>query len=274
MRLWLTYEATTGETRGRRDPRRSVRVESADARDGPGRGRARPGSSSPTRTSSRSSPTRPTPCSTRRRSGSSCWDGSPKPCSADSLHTGEIHKPSSMRCCEPSTTDTCWPGASIRRCSGPRADDRRRRVRSLGNRCDLRRDEQRVRDEAGLLPAANRHLRRAAGPGGTATAALTVDLLNDSPTSGFPPYVIGPYKHYSTQPGENVAVVDLYCDVGCALEAPRGRRPVELIPPPSRTATRTSRTTCGRRRATRRPSPRISCLTQAWEGDDGRHVPT
>ena len=51
------------------------------------------------------------------------------------------------------------------------------------------------------------------GGGGTASAALTVDLENDSPTSGFPPYVIGPYKHYSTQPGENVAVVDLYCDV-------------------------------------------------------------
>ncbi len=67
------------------------------------------------------------------------------------------------------------------------------------------------------------------GGGGTASAALTVDLENDSPTSGFPPYVIGPYKHFSTQPGENVAVVDLYCDMLCGLEnATRDGRPVEL----------------------------------------------
>ncbi len=65
--------------------------------------------------------------------------------------------------------------------------------------------------------------------GGTATATLTVDMLNDSPTSGFPPYVIGPYKDYSTRAGENVAVVDLYCDRGCALQsATRGGEPVEL----------------------------------------------
>ena len=67
------------------------------------------------------------------------------------------------------------------------------------------------------------------GPEGTATASLSVDLLNDSPTSGFPSYVIGPYKTYSTQPGENVAVVDLYCDVGCVLQgATQGGRSVEL----------------------------------------------
>ena len=67
------------------------------------------------------------------------------------------------------------------------------------------------------------------GGGGTASAALTVDLLNDSPTSGFPPYVIGPYKQYSTQAGENLAVVDMYCDVGCALvSATRGGEPVKL----------------------------------------------
>ena len=64
-------------------------------------------------------------------------------------------------------------------------------------------------------------------------------MLNDSPTSGFPPYVIGPYKDYSTQAGENVAVVDLYCDRGMraperharrrarrALAVPDGRLPV------------------------------------------------
>ena len=62
------------------------------------------------------------------------------------------------------------------------------------------------------------------GGGGTATATLAVDLENDSPTSGFPPYVIGPYKEYSTEAGENVAVVDLYCDVGCALQSGHARR--------------------------------------------------
>jgi hypothetical protein len=65
--------------------------------------------------------------------------------------------------------------------------------------------------------------------GGTAVASLSVDLLNDSPTSGFPPYVIGPYKDYSRKAGENVAVVDLYCDRGCALQrAERGDEPVDL----------------------------------------------
>ena len=67
------------------------------------------------------------------------------------------------------------------------------------------------------------------GPGGTATASLRADLRNDSPTSGYPPYVIGPYKTYSTKPGENVAVVDLYCDRGCILQGgTRNGEPVEL----------------------------------------------
>ena len=67
------------------------------------------------------------------------------------------------------------------------------------------------------------------GPGGTATAALQVDLLNDSPTSGYPRYVIGPFRHFSSQPGENLAVVDLYCDVGCVLRrATRDGGTVEL----------------------------------------------
>lgn len=60
------------------------------------------------------------------------------------------------------------------------------------------------------------------GPGGTAAADLRVDLLNDSPTSGLPEYVIGPFKTFSTQPGENVTVVDLYCDRSCVLD--RGTR--------------------------------------------------
>lgn len=67
------------------------------------------------------------------------------------------------------------------------------------------------------------------GPAGTATAILQADLTNDSPTSGYPPYVIGPYKSYSTQAGENVAVVDLYCDRGCVLQdGTRNGEPVEL----------------------------------------------
>ena len=66
-------------------------------------------------------------------------------------------------------------------------------------------------------------------PGGTATADLGVDLLNDSPTSGLPAYVIGPFKTFSTQPGENVAVVDLYCDRGCILQdGARNGEPMEL----------------------------------------------
>jgi uncharacterized protein DUF4012 len=67
------------------------------------------------------------------------------------------------------------------------------------------------------------------GPAGTATASLAVELRNDSPTSGFPRYVIGPYKDYTTKPGENVAVVHLYCDSGCILRsATDGGRPVRL----------------------------------------------
>jgi len=67
------------------------------------------------------------------------------------------------------------------------------------------------------------------GPGGTATASLRLDLLNDSPTSGYPKYVIGPFRHFSSQPGENLAVVDVYCDVGCVLRgATRDGRDVDL----------------------------------------------
>jgi hypothetical protein len=104
--------------------------------------------------------------------------------------------------------------------------------------------------------------------GGTATASLTVDLFNDSPTSGFPHYVIGPYKRFSTQAGENLAVVDLYCDVGCALEdATRDGDPVDL-----------TRYRLGGYRFfqdyVRTPSGETSSvtaylvLTQAWDGDD------
>jgi hypothetical protein len=106
------------------------------------------------------------------------------------------------------------------------------------------------------------------GGGGTASSSLTVDLLNDSPTTGFPRYVIGPYKKYSRHPGENLAVVDLYCDVGCALEsATRGGEPVNL-----------ERYRLGAYRYfedyVRTPSGATASitahlvLTQAWTGDD------
>jgi hypothetical protein len=105
--------------------------------------------------------------------------------------------------------------------------------------------------------------------GGTASASLTVDLWNDSPTSGFPPYVIGPYKHFSKHAGENVAVVDLYCDIGCALEgATRGGDPHDL-----------SRYQLGGYRYfedyVRTRSGDTSSITaylvlsKAWDGDDG-----
>ena len=104
--------------------------------------------------------------------------------------------------------------------------------------------------------------------GGTATATLSVDLLNDSPTSGFPPYVIGPYKDYSTRAGENVAVVDLYCDRGCALQsATRGGEPVELSHHQMAGFPYFEdyvRTTSG-------DTASISAelvMTQAWQGDD------
>lgn len=66
-------------------------------------------------------------------------------------------------------------------------------------------------------------------PAGTATAMLRAELTNDSPTSGYPPYVIGPFGHFSTQAGENVAIVDLYCDRGCVLQdGTRNGEPVDL----------------------------------------------
>jgi Protein of unknown function (DUF4012) len=104
--------------------------------------------------------------------------------------------------------------------------------------------------------------------GGTAVASLGVDLLNDSPTSGLPPYVIGPYKDYSRKAGENVAVIDLYCDRGCALQdAERGGEPVEL------SSYRMDgypyfedyvRTTSGETAHVRADL----VLTDAWDGDD------
>lgn len=67
------------------------------------------------------------------------------------------------------------------------------------------------------------------GPEEMATASLVVELGNPSPTSGYPPYVIGPYKRFSRRPGENVALVHLYCDTGCSLRgATEGGKTVQL----------------------------------------------
>ena len=67
------------------------------------------------------------------------------------------------------------------------------------------------------------------GSAGEASASLVVELANDSPTSGYPPYVIGPYKHFSREPGQNVALVHLYCGAGCVLQgATEGGKPVQL----------------------------------------------
>ena len=56
------------------------------------------------------------------------------------------------------------------------------------------------------------------GPAEMATASLVVELGNPSPTSGYPPYVIGPNRDFSREPGENAALVHLYCDRGCILQ--------------------------------------------------------
>jgi uncharacterized protein DUF4012 len=55
------------------------------------------------------------------------------------------------------------------------------------------------------------------GPVGSASATLEVGLTNDSPTAGLPKYVIGPFPGFGREAGENIAVVHLYCDVGCVL---------------------------------------------------------
>jgi Protein of unknown function (DUF4012) len=67
------------------------------------------------------------------------------------------------------------------------------------------------------------------GPAGMATASASVEIGNPSPTSGLPAYVIGPFKHFSREPGENVALVHLYCDKGCVLQrATDGAKPIQL----------------------------------------------
>jgi hypothetical protein len=67
------------------------------------------------------------------------------------------------------------------------------------------------------------------GPAGAASASLVVELANGAPTSGYPRYVIGPFQHFSTQPGQNVTLVHLYCGIGCQLQgASEGGKPIQL----------------------------------------------
>jgi hypothetical protein len=67
------------------------------------------------------------------------------------------------------------------------------------------------------------------GPAEMATASLVVEIGNPSPTSGLPAYVIGPFRRFSRQPGENAALVHLYCDKGCVLQrATHKGNPVRL----------------------------------------------
>ena len=55
--------------------------------------------------------------------------------------------------------------------------------------------------------------------GGAAQADLSVELRNDAPTSGYPPYVIGPAPGVTSSPGENIAILQAYCGDGCGVES-------------------------------------------------------
>jgi hypothetical protein len=55
--------------------------------------------------------------------------------------------------------------------------------------------------------------------GGTAQTVASVELTNHAPTSGPPPYVIGPFPGVKAQAGDNVPILNLYCAPGCSLEA-------------------------------------------------------
>ena len=57
------------------------------------------------------------------------------------------------------------------------------------------------------------------GDAGTAVADLEVTLRNEAPTSGYPPYVIGPAPGVTSSPGENIAILQVYCGEGCGVEA-------------------------------------------------------
>jgi hypothetical protein len=53
---------------------------------------------------------------------------------------------------------------------------------------------------------------------GAAAADLAVDVENASPTTGYPPYVIGPYPGVTSVAGENIAILQVYCGEGCGLD--------------------------------------------------------
>jgi hypothetical protein len=57
------------------------------------------------------------------------------------------------------------------------------------------------------------------GPEGTADADVSIELRNDAPTSGYPPYVIGPAPGVTSSPGENIAILQVYCGEGCGVDA-------------------------------------------------------
>ena len=54
---------------------------------------------------------------------------------------------------------------------------------------------------------------------GSAAAVATVELHNAAPSSGEPPYVIGPFPGVHAEAGENVPILNLYCASGCTLDS-------------------------------------------------------
>jgi hypothetical protein len=62
--------------------------------------------------------------------------------------------------------------------------------------------------------------------GGSATATTAITIENDAPTSGQPPYVIGPHRG---EAGDNIPLVAVFCGARCTLvRAEREGEPVSL----------------------------------------------
>ena len=107
------------------------------------------------------------------------------------------------------------------------------------------------------------------GGGGTAGAALTVDLAERLPDIGLPALrdrSLQALLHGSRARTWRSSTSIATSAAGSKAPHVEASRSSYRITGPA--ATRTSRTTCGRRPARRRPSPPTSCLTQAWDGDD------
>ena len=66
------------------------------------------------------------------------------------------------------------------------------------------------------------------GPEGTALGSATVHLINNAPSRGLVPYIIGPYTGVS-RAGENVAFVNLFCDTSCELRDFRRNGDSQLV---------------------------------------------